>query len=128
MNTQEALNALRASAQSLPMGKRNQVLNRCDRIQLLLRKAQKSHTPTPTEQHDEIKGRADSTRRIVAALLAGDTLSYLDSERFGTSEFHTRIVNARHLIEDRYPEYTLRSEWRRGNNCNYKIYWLEDKI
>lgn len=124
---QEALRTIREAAMLLPMGKRNQVINRCDRIQLLLRKA-KAHTPTGMEQHDEIADRYNTTRRIVAALLAGESVCYLDAARFGTAEFHTRICEARQLIKDRYPEYELRSEWRRGTNCNYKVYFLEDKI
>ena len=117
MNTAEALAVLRKSAQSLPIGRRNQVLNRCDRIYLLL------NGRTAKQAQSQILDHYSSTRKVVAALIAGRTLSYKDESEFDTSEFHTRICEARRIIARQYPQYTFRAEW--AADGRYKLYWLE---
>ena len=110
---------IRRIAESLPTWQRHTLLNAVDRIELTT----KRHTPTGMEQHDEIVDRYASTKMIVAALLNGEVVSFHDAARFHTSEFHTRIVDAREMLKKM--GHTLRSEWKRGNNYNYKLYWIE---
>ena len=120
----EQTERIRRIAALLPAGQRNTLLNACGTIEMHARRYDTSeHFPTGMQQHDAIRDRALATRRIVAALLSGRTLSYRDAAEFRTSEFHTRIVDARHLIEDKYPEYRLESAW--AADGRYKLYWIE---
>ena len=121
----EQTDRIRRIAATLPPSQRHTLINAAEAIELHSRKAASNTPPTNMELHDEIGDRYNTARRIVAALLDGETLSYLDAARFHTAEFHTRIVDAREIVARHYPGYTFRSEWRRGKNCNYKIYWLE---
>lgn len=126
MNAHEALNALRASAQSLPLGKRNQVLNRCDRISLILRKY--SDAPLPSEESEAIKDRSNTNKRILAAMIAGREVSYLDRQEFRTTEWHTRICEVKEMVEKATPQrYVFCSRWASDGKHPYKIYWLEEK-
>ena len=124
MTTQEALAALRASAQSLPMGKRNQVINRCDRISIILR--QYSDAPLPSDESEAIKARYNTNKEILLAMIAGRELSYLDREEFKTTEWHTRVCEVKDMVERNYPQYVFCSRWASDGRHPYKIYWLEE--
>ena len=114
---------IRKIAASLPVFQRHALLNACGRIEHTARR--QNAYPSPMEQHDAIRDRALATKRIVAALLAGEVLSFHDGPRFGTSEFHTRIVDARRYIERHYPELVFAQEW--AENHKYMTYWVTAK-
>lgn len=116
MTINDHISAIRNAALNLPNGKKNQVLNRCDRISVILKKEQQA-----------IIDRDAVHKQIVAALLTGRVLSYKNQDEFMTSQFHTAIVYARQIVERRFPEYTFRSKWVTGEGHPYKIYWI-DKI
>ena len=120
------LNSIRKIVAGLPKWQRHAILNRCDKLAVLYRRQQADGAggPTPTEEHDAIAERWNATREIVAALLAGETLCHLDGPRFRTSEFHTRIVDARIYIERHYyPMYAFRKAWSADHR--HMNYWLE---
>lgn len=132
MNTNEALRALRASAASLPAGRRNQIMNRCDRIEVILRRCGAPtdvDTRTPEEQRVQVAEQYNTAQRIVAALIAGRTLSQRNSTEFKTTAFHSRIADARRILSRSYPEYTLCSRYTSDAETiagrKFKIYWLE---
>ena len=127
-DVKEALTTIRRIAMNLPIGKRNQVLNRCDRIHILMRHTHPEDPRTPGQMSESIVEHYATTKRIVAALLAGRELSYKDMKEFKTVEWHTRICEAKAIIAKRYPEYTFLSRWATGDKHPYKIYWLEDKV
>ena len=117
----EQTDRIRKIAATLPLGQRHTLLNACGTIELHTRR--QNYLPPPSQQQEAIADRYNSTRAIVSALIAGRALSFRDAAEFHTSEFHTRIVEARHTIEDRFPEYAFRSTW--ADDGRYKIYWLE---
>ena len=131
MNAQasEALAAIRTAAAYLPAGKRNQVINRCNRIELILKRTPEADTRTPAEQVDQIVANYNTAQRIVAALLSGRVLSQRDSKEFKTTAFHSRICDARRILARRYPEYVLRSRYTDNMETiagrPFKLYWLE---
>ena len=116
---------IRSAAMYLPIGKRNQVINRVDRIQMVMRRA-KVDTRTPEQMSDSIVDRHSTTKRIVEALIAGRELSYKDMKEFNTVEWHSRICDAKSMIEKRFPGYVFCSRWETSDKHPYKIYWLEN--
>ena len=126
---QEALRTIREAANALPSGKRNQVLNRCNRIDLILRRTPESDTRTPAQQVDQIVEQYNTAQRIIAALLSGRVLSQRDSKEFKTTAFHSRIADARRILARRYPEYILRSRYTDDQETiagrAFKLYWIE---
>ena len=131
MNAQasEALAAIRTAAAYLPAGKRNQVINRCNRIELILKRTPEADTRTPAEQVDQIVEQYNTAQRIVAALLSGRVLSQRDSKEFKTTAFHSRIADARRILSRQYPQYILRSRYTDNQETiagrPFKLYWLE---
>lgn len=117
----EQTERIRRIAETLPTGQKHALLNACGTIELHSRR--QSYFPTPSQQQEAICDRYNSTRQIVSALLAGRTLCFRDAAEFHTSEFHTRIVDARKYIQDKYPEFTFCSEW--AQDGRYKQYHLE---
>ena len=126
---QEALRTIREAAKALPSGKCNQVINRCNRIELILKRTPEADTRTPAQQVDQIVEQYNTAQRIVAALLSGRVLSQRDSKEFKTTAFHSRICDARRILARRYPEYILRSRYTDNMETiagrPFKIYWLE---
>lgn len=127
MNTLNSyLNYIRTEAQNLPAGRRNQILNRCDRIAILFRRQYEQDKRTAAQEQTSIVEHYATTTRIVAALLAGRKLSYLNMREFKTAEWHTRIHEAKTIIARRYPEYIFCSRWETEGKHPYKLYWLEE--
>jgi hypothetical protein len=126
MNTLNAnLAAIREAAQLLPVGRRNQVLNRCDRISVLFRRQMELDTRTAAQEKDSIVEHYNTTSRIVAALISGRKLSYRDRAEFQTAEWHTRIHEAKTIIARRFPEYIFCTRWETDGKHPYKLYWIE---
>ena len=121
----EHIAAIRRIAEELPTGKKNRLLNRCDRLAMVCRRMDDPRTPE--EMNEDIKGHYQTTKKIIAALISGRSLSYKDMREFHTVEWHTRIDEARTIIAKRYPEYTFCSKWITGEKHPYKLYWLEGK-
>lgn len=120
------LNFIRTEAQNLPAGRRNQILNRCDRIAILFRRQYEQDKRTAAQEQTSIVEHYATTSRIVAALIAGRKLSYRDMREFRTAEWHTRIHEAKTIIARRYPEYIFCSAWQTDGKHPYKVYWLEE--
>lgn len=122
---EEQIAAIREVARELPDGKKNRILNRCDRLVMLYRRADDPRTPE--DMQTDIAEHYNTTKKIIAALLSGRALSYKDMREFRTVEWHTRISEAKTIIAKRYPEYNFMSKWETGERHPYKIYWLETK-
>ena len=134
MNTNEALRTLRAAAENIPqMGRRNQAINRLDRISLLLKKAgidagREFGYPVPLQQQTAIVDNYNTCKRILAALISGRKLSYKDMREFHTAEWHTRIHEVKDMVANKpeYQHYIFCSRWESDGKHPYKLYWLEE--
>ena len=120
----EHLAAIRKVAEELPAGKRNRILNRCNRLSMIYRR-EDFDVRTPEDMRMDIEGHYQTTKKIVAALISGRELSYKNMNEFHTVEWHTRICEAKDIIATRYPEYTFCSKWITGEKHPYKLYWIE---
>ncbi len=125
---------IRNAVSGLPVALRHRILNRCDKLAVLYRRQQKAipeaDDRTPAQQQADIAGQYDTTRRIVAALPAGRTLSLKNSAEFRTSQFHTHICKARRMLARQYPGLILRSrfttEAETAAGRPFKIYWIDN--
>ena len=145
MNAQanEALAVIREAAAALPLGARNQVLNRCNRIAYILRR----RTPageiglvgatSPAEQDnrtdadkvDQIVDNYNTAQRIIAALISGRVLSQRNSAEFKTIVWHSRMHDVRRILARQYPQYVLCSRFsdeRTAAGKPFKVYWIEN--
>lgn len=115
-------------AETLPAGKRNALLNACNYIELHTRKSAEYGAPLPSEESDAIADRYNANRRILAAMLAGRKVSYLDRAEFKTTEWHSRICEVKEMVAKRpeYQHYAFCDRWASDGKHPFKIYWIED--
>ena len=132
MNAQatEALAVIRQAAAALPIGKRNQVLNRCNRIDLILRRVPSGEVDnrTDAEKVDQIVDNYNTAQRIIAALISGRVLSQRNAAEFKTIVWHSRMHDVRRILARQYPQYVLCSRFtddRTAAGRPYKLYWIE---
>jgi len=125
--------AIRRLAQALPKGQRHAVINRCDNLAVLYRRQSaalaEQDNRTPDQQRDQVAGQYNTAQQIVAALLAGRTLSQRNSAEFKTTAFHSRIADARRILARQYPDKVLRSRFTTDAETiagrPFKVYWIE---
>lgn len=124
------LNHIRAAVAGLPTALRHRILNRCDKLAVLYRRmpaAPEQDNRTPAQQSEQVAGQYNTAQRIVAALLAGRTLSQRNSQEFKTTAFHSRIADARRILARQ--GHTLRSRYTTDAETiagrPFKIYWLD---
>lgn len=124
------LNHIRTAVAGLPTALRHRILNRCDKLAVLYRRmpaAPEQDNRTPAQQSEQVAGQYNTAQRIVAALLAGRTLSQRNSQEFKTTAFHSRIADARRILARQ--GYTLRSRYTTDAETlagrPFKIYWLD---
>lgn len=119
---------IRTAVSGLPVGLRNRILNRCDKLAVLYRR-QESDNRTPAQQQEQVAGQYNTAQRILAALLTGRILSQRNSREFKTTAFHSRIADVRRILARQYPQLTLRSRFTEDHTTEagrpFKIYWLD---
>ena len=130
--------SLRKLAAYLPAGKANALNNKCGKILGYARKAQAlvdsprpPYRNEPFDARDEVDISATAKKRgaLLAALLAGRTLSLENAQEIGTTAFATLMSQVRAEIERRNLPYHLNDMWvyPGDGRCKYKKYWLSDK-
>lgn len=138
----EALAVIRRAAAALPLGKRNQVLNRCNRIDLILRRVPagesglvgatspaEADNRTDAQKAGQIADNYNTAQRIIAALISGRVLSQRNSAEFKTIVWHSRMHDVRRILARQYPQYTLCSRFsdeRTAAGKPFKLYWIEN--
>ena len=115
-------------ARDLPPGKRHQIMNRCSKINLLIRKSKDMTEDNLTSQ--QIADRYNAKKAIFEAMTKGRKVSFLDSREFEVSEFHTTICKIRKDIDSKSLPWELKDQWisfgRYGKRC--KEYWLVKRV
>lgn len=132
----ERTSALRRAADDprLPAGIRLLIINNCDKLGMIAKKADKyvqtgnyRHAAYDARTQEDMAEQARHKKEVWNALLAYHRVSL--HSNFKTSEFHTIICKIRHEIEDKRLPFVLCDEWVRPDKDRrpYKEYWLEDK-
>ena len=113
-------------ARDLQPGKRHQIMNRCSKINLLIRKLKDMNTEDNFTSY-QIADRYNAKKAIFEAMTQGRKVSFLDSREFEVSEFHTTICKIRKDIDSKSLPWELKDKWitfgKHNKRC--KEYWLE---
>ena len=116
-------------ARDLPPGKRHQIMNRCSKIKLLIRKS-KDMNKEDNFTSQQIADRYNAKKAIFEAMTKGRKVSFLASMEFEVSELHTTICKIRKDIDSKSLPWELKDQWisfgRHGKRC--KEYWLEKRV
>ena len=89
-------------ARDLPPGKGHQIMNRCSKINLLIRKSKAMNTEDNFTSQ-QIADRYNAKKAIFEAMTQGRKVSFLDSREFEVSEMHTIICKIRKDIDSKSP-------------------------
>ena len=115
-------------SRDLPPGKRHQIMNRCSKINLLIKKSKDMNTEDNFTSQ-QIDDRYNAKKAIFEAMTQGRKVSFLDSREFEVSQFHTTICKIRKDIDSKSLPWELKDQWisfgRYGKRC--KEYWLEKR-
>ena len=113
-------------AMDLPPGKGHQIMNRCSKINLLIRKSKDMNTEDNSTSQ-QIADRYNAKKAVFEAMCKGRKVSFLDQREFGVSEFHTTICKIRQEIYFKSLPWDLKDRWitfgKHGKRC--KEHWLE---
>ena len=116
-------------ARDLPPGKGHQIMNRCSKINLLIRKSKDMNTDDNFTSQ-QIADRYNAKKAVFEAMCQGRKVSCLDSREFEVSEFHTTICKIRQDIYFKSLPWNLKDRWitfgKHGKRC--KEYWLERRV
>ena len=116
-------------ASDLPPGKGHQIMNRCSKINLLIRKSKDMNTEDNFTSQ-QIADRDNAKKAVFEAMCQGRKVSCLDSREFEVSEFHTTICKIRQDIDSKSLPWDLKDRWitfgKHGKRC--KEYWLERRV
>ena len=120
---------IQALAKDLPPGKGHQIMNRCSKINLLIRKS-KDMNIEDNFTSQQIADRYNAKKAVFEAMCQGRKVSCLDSREFEVSEFHTTICKIRQDIYFNSLPWNLKDRWitfgKHGKRC--KEYWLERRV
>lgn len=116
-------------ARDLTPGKYHQVINRCSKMNMIIKKAFKNMNTEDNFTSRQIADRYIAKQAIFEAMTRGRKVSFLNSAEFAVSEFHTTICNIRKDIDRKSLPWDLKSQWitfgKQGKRC--KEYWLESR-
>lgn len=76
----------------------------------------------------QIADRYIAKKAIMAAMISGREISFLDSEEFGVSQMHTQICNIRQDIRNKNLPYRMTDRWITFGKYNKrcKAYRMEE--
>lgn len=134
----DEVSGLRKLAGLLPAGKARALLNKCDRLEKLGRKAQALadapvgelfarpvHADYDARTQDDIAAQMRYKKAVYEAMLSGRKVSLKDAAEFRISQMHTAIAQIRSDITRRHPDQVLCDEWVRPEGGRpFKQYWI----
>lgn len=125
-NFETLIRELRNEAQSLPAGKKRDVLNKLDRITLQFRKSGASTPATNDVTEEEAERFASQAMTIYNYLMAGNTLTSMDALRiFGVARLASRICDIEKKTGIAPNRKKIQVTNRFGKEVYVNEYWIE---
>ena len=115
-------------AKDLPPGKRHQIINRCNKINMAIKKTGNMESQFQ-QTHKQIVDRYNAKQAIYEAMTKGRHISLEDSLEFAVSQMHTTICTIRQDLKKKSLPYVMKDRWIDSGKYRKKIkeYWLEAK-
>lgn len=125
-NIETLIRELRNEAQTLPAGKKRDVLNKLERIQLHFRKAGASTPATDTVTEEEAERFTSQAMTIYNYLMQGHTLTSMDALRiFGVARLASRICDIEKKTGITPNRKRIQVTNRFGKEVYVNEYWIE---
>lgn len=125
-NIEVLIRELRNEAQTLPAGKKRDVLNKLDRINLQFRRAGASTPATATVTEDDAERLTSQAMTIYKYLMDGNTLTSMDALRiFGVARLASRICDIEKRTGITPNRRRIPVTNRFGKEVYVNEYWIE---
>ena len=125
-NIEVLIRELRNEAQTLPAGKKRDVLNKLDRINLQFRRAGASTPATATVTEDDSERLTSQAMTIYKYLMDGNTLTSMDALRiFGVARLASRICDIEKRTGITPNRRRIPVTNRFGKEVYVNEYWIE---
>ena len=125
-NIESLIRELRNEAQTLPAGKKRDVLNKLDRINLQFRRAGASTPATETVTEEEAERLTSQAMTIYKYLMDGNTLTSMDALRiFGVARLASRICDIEKRTGITPNRRRIPVTNRFGKEVYVNEYWIE---
>lgn len=125
-NFESLVRELRNEAQSLPAGKKRDVLNKLDRINLQFRRAGVLAPATATVTEDDAERLTSQAMTIYKYLMDGNTLTSMDALRiFGVARLASRICDIEKRTGITPNRRRIPVTNRFGKEVYVNEYWIE---
>ena len=125
-NFESLVRELRNEAQSLPAGKKRDVLNKLDRITLQFRRAGATAPSTDTVTEEEAERLTSQAMTIYKYLMDGNTLTSMDALRiFGVARLASRICDIEKRTGITPNRRRIPVTNRFGKEVYVNEYWIE---
>lgn len=125
-NIETLIRELRNEAQTLPAGKKRDVLNKLDRITIQFRKAGASTPATNTVSEEDAERLTSQAMTIYKYLMDGNTLTSMDALRiFGVARLASRICDIEKRTGITPNRRRIPVTNRFGKEVYVNEYWIE---
>lgn len=125
-NIESLIRELRNEAQSLPAGKKRDVLNKLDRITIQFRKAGASTPATNDVTEEDAERLTSQSMTIYKYLMDGNTLTSMDALRiFGVARLASRICDIEKRTGITPNRRRIPVTNRFGKEVYVNEYWIE---
>lgn len=125
-NIETLIRELRNEAQTLPAGKKRDVLNKLDRITIQFRRAGASTPATNTVTEEEAERLTSQAMTIYNYLMQGHTLTSMDALRiFGVARLASRICDIEKKTGITPNRKRIQVTNRFGKEVYVNEYWIE---
>ena len=125
-NIESLVRELRNEAQSLPAGKKRDVLNKLDRITIQFRKAGASTPATNDVTEEDAEQLTSQAMTIYKYLMDGNTLTSMDALRiFGVARLASRICDIERKTGITPSRRRIQVTNRFGKEVYVNEYWIE---
>ena len=125
-NIETLIRELRNEAQTLPAGKKRDVLNKLDRITIQFRKAGASTPATDTVTEEDAERLTSQAMTIYKYLMDGNTLTSMDALRiFGVARLASRICDIEKRTGITPNRRRIPVTNRFGKEVYVNEYWIE---
>lgn len=125
-NIESLIRELRNEAQTLPAGKKRDVLNKLDRINLQFRRAGATAPSTDTVTEEDAERLTSQAMTIYKYLMDGNTLTSMDALRiFGVARLASRICDIEKRTGITPNRRRIPVTNRFGKEVYVNEYWIE---
>lgn len=123
----DLLQEIRRATDDLPEGKQRLILNRVNRLAMVVKKSPEQDITLIGETHEQIADRESAKMAIFQAMMNGREITLEDSKEFQVSQMHSQMCFIRKMIERKKLNVVLKDRWvecgTKGKRC--KAYRLE---